>query len=114
MHELNIVSYTAKQIEQVAKDNSLTEVSKVTLQFGEVSGVVAEYIEDCWKWYIKKIPVLQNSQLVCETIPAVTWCDGCKTTYPTVKYGKTCPHCGSGETWLLQGNELNIKEIEAC
>ena len=27
---------------------------------------------------------------------------------------KTCPYCGSGETWLQQGNEMNIKQIEAC
>ena len=48
-----------------------------------------------------------------EIIPAVTWCDDCKSTYPTVQYGKTCPHCGSGNTWLQQGNEINIKQIEA-
>ena len=24
---------------------------------------------------------------------------------------KTCPHCGSGETWLRQGNEIQLKEI---
>ena len=42
----------------------------------------------------------------------MTWCDDCKITYSTVKYGKTCPHCGSGHTWLLRGNEMRIKEIE--
>ena len=48
-----------------------------------------------------------------ETIPAVTWCDSCKREYETVKYGKECPYCHSGETWLLKGNECIIKEIEA-
>lgn len=37
-----------------------------------------------------------------------------QNTYPTVKYGKTCPYCGSGETWLQQGREMNIKQIEGC
>ena len=49
--------------------------------------------------------------MVVETIPAVTHCDGCGKDYPTVAHGKTCPHCGSGETWLLRGNEINIKDI---
>ena len=35
-----------------------------------------------------------------------------KRTYPTVQYGRTCPYCKSGETWLLKGNECIIKEIE--
>ena len=30
----------------------------------------------------------------------------------TVRYGKICPHCGSENTWLLRGNEVEIKEIE--
>ena len=55
----------------------------------------------------------QGTKFLYEIIPAVTWCDDCKTTYPTVQYGKTCPHCGSGNTWLHQGNEINIKQIEA-
>ena len=24
-----------------------------------------------------------------------------------------CPHCGSEKTWLKQGSEINLKEIEA-
>ena len=48
-----------------------------------------------------------------ETIPAYTHCDGCGSKYETVKHGKICPNCGSKETWLIQGNECIIKEIEA-
>lgn len=113
MHELSIVSYVAKQVDQIAKDNGLKRIGSVTLEFGEVSGIVPSYLVDFWQWYRKKIPILEESELKYEIIPAVTWCDACKKTYPTVKYGKTCPHCGSGETWLQQGNEMNIKEIEA-
>ena len=49
-----------------------------------------------------------------EQIPAVTYCEQCKKTYETVKYGKTCPYCKSDQTYLVKGNEFNIKEIEAC
>ena len=35
-------------------------------------------------------------------------------TYPTVKYGRECPYCHGPHTYLLEGNECNIKEIEAC
>ena len=113
MHELGIVNYVVKQIEEVAKENELTKISSVTLEFGEVSGIVAEYLLDYWKWYTKKLPLFEGSELKCETIPAITWCNHCRSTYPTVQYGKTCPNCGSGETWLQQGSEMNIKEIEA-
>ena len=64
--------------------------------------------------FAKKTPLIEHTQLLYETIPAVTWCNACKQTYPTMEYGKTCPYCGSGETWLLRGNEMNIKQIVAC
>ncbi|MGN0981262.1 MAG: hydrogenase maturation nickel metallochaperone HypA [Candidatus Limivicinus sp.] len=114
MHELGIVSYVARQVEELAETNGLTSVNSVTLAFGEVSGIVPEYIEDCWNWYRQKVPLLKETALLYEIIPALTWCDTCGKTYPTVEYGKTCPHCGSGETWLKQGREINIKQMEAC
>lgn len=113
MHELNIVTYVVKAVEELAEANALTKVNSVTLEFGEVSGVIPEYLVDCWNWYAKKSQLLDGAELKSEIIPAITWCDNCKTSYPTVQHGKTCPNCGSGNTWLQQGTELNIKEIEA-
>jgi len=112
MHELGLVNYTVKQVTRIAEENNVSRISSVTLEFGEVSGIVTSYLNDYWNWYTKKFPILEGAKLICEEIPAITWCDDCKRTYPTVKYGKTCPHCGSGNTWLQQGNEMNIKQIE--
>ena len=113
MHELSIVNYVVKKVEEVAAEQNLTKIESVTLEFGEVSGIVTDYLLNYWKWYTQKFPILEGSELICETIPAITWCDACKQTYSTIEHGKTCPYCGSGETWLLQGQEMNIKEIVA-
>ncbi len=67
---------------------------------------------DAWKWRAAKSPVLENCKMEIETIPAITYCEDCEQTYGTVEHGKICPHCGSGSTYLIQGNEHNIKEIE--
>ncbi len=112
MHELGLVNYTVKQVTKIAEENKVDRIASVTLEFGEVSGIVTSYLYDYWNWYTKKFPMFEGCRLICEEIPAITWCDDCKKTYPTVTYGKTCPHCGSGNTWLRQGNEMNIKQIE--
>lgn len=113
MHELGIVFHIIRSVEQVAAENNLEKVSAVVLELGEVSGVVPDYLTDCWKWAAAKTGLVSGSELRIETLRAVTHCDGCGRDYPTVAHGKTCPHCGSGETWLLTGSEVNIKEIEA-
>ena len=113
MHELGIVFHIIKTLEEVAKEQNLSKVSKVVLEVGEVSTVIPEYLEDCWKWACKKSELMIESELVHETIKAVTLCDDCKGEYETVKYAKICPYCGSENTYLLTGNEVQIKEIEA-
>lgn len=114
MHELGIVFKIIDDIEEVGKENSLTQVSSVTLQIGEVSTVIPTYIIDCWRWAADRTELMRGSELRVETIDAVTYCEDCEKNYPTVQYGKICPHCGSESTYLLTGNEVAIKEIEAC
>lgn len=114
MHELGIVFHIIKTVESAAKDNCLSEVAAVTLELGEVSTVIPSYLTDCWKWACAKTDLLKGAELKIEAIPAVTYCEGCKSTYGTVEHGKICPRCGSDKTYLLQGNEIQIKEMEAC
>jgi len=113
MHEMGIVTHLAKTLDETAHENEITKIGKVTLQVGEVSGIMTDYFTDCWDYFKVKNDILKESTLVLETIPAITHCDSCKKTYQTVKYGRICPYCDSEETWLLQGNECIIKEIEA-
>lgn len=112
MHELGVVFYVVRDVKEVAEKNDVKRVDTVTLEIGEVSGVVHELLIDCWNWAKKKEPIMAEAELIIETIPAVTHCDDCGQDYETVRYAKVCPHCGSEHTWLVQGNEFNIKEIQ--
>ena len=112
MHELGVTFHIMDQLEKVAQENDVERVRKVVLELGEVSTVIESYLQSCWTWAAKKRPLFENAELIVETPPAVTYCEDCGKTYPTVEHGKTCPFCGSGQTYLLHGNEFNIKEIE--
>lgn len=112
MHELGIVFHIIKQVRQVAEQNGATHVSKVVMNIGEVSTVVPYYLEDCWKWAVEKEDMMKGCELEILTIDALTHCDSCNCSYPTVSNGKICPRCGSDRTWLERGNEVEIKEIE--
>ena len=96
MHELGIVFHTIKTVERVGADNGLTE------------------LVSCWDWAVQKSDLLRGAALRIETLPAVTHCGGCGQDYPTVAHGRTCPHCGSEDTWLLRGSEISIREIEGA
>ena len=112
MHELGIVYHIIRDVENVARANGVGRVSSVTLLLGEVSGVVPDLLLDAWRWAADKKPITEGAELVVEPVEAVTHCEACGQDYGTVEHGKTCSHCGSGETYLLQGQEVMIKQIE--
>ncbi len=112
MHELGIVYHIIRDVENVARTNGVRRVSSVTLLLGEVSGVVPDLLLDAWRWAADKKPITEGAELMVEPVAAVTHCDACGRDYATVEHGKICPHCGSGDTYLLQGQEVMIKQIE--
>ncbi len=113
MHDLGIIAQISKTLGDVAAENHLKKIGSVTLEIGAVSGIVSDYFDDCWKFYSNKTPLLEGAKLKVEMIPAITYCEHCEKTYDTIAYGKICPYCHSDQTYLISGNEINIKEIEA-
>jgi Zn finger protein HypA/HybF (possibly regulating hydrogenase expression) len=111
MHEMGIVVQIVKRLEQAASDNGVNKISSVTMELGEVSGIVDYYLLDCWKWAASKSELLDGCKMEIEVLPAVTLCNDCGKTYGTVEHGRVCPYCGSENTVLEKGNEINIKDM---
>ena len=111
MHELGVVFRVSDGVVKVAEQNNVQRVHSVTLEIGQVSTVIPEYLEDIWKWNCKRVPMLNDCELIIEQIHAITRCEDCEKTYDTVPQGRICPYCGSERTFLVTGNEFNIKEI---
>ncbi|MEY8437593.1 hydrogenase maturation nickel metallochaperone HypA [Atopobiaceae bacterium 24-176] len=111
MHELGIVFYIADEVKGVALANGATSVASVTVELGEVSGVVPRLLQDAWRWCADREELLRGSRLVMEEEPAVTLCEECGCRYATVAHGKVCPECGSPRTHLESGSDVLIREI---
>ena len=112
MHELGIVFHTIDLVEKVGRENGLARVTKVTMRLGEVSGVVPELLADCWRWAAARSELLEGCELEIVPVEAVTVCNACGKTYPTLKHGRICPFCESEDTVLLAGNEMEIVSVE--
>ena len=113
MHELGVVFHMVDLLEDIGRERSLTRVGKVVVELGEVSGVVTDLFADAWLWASDRHDLLRGAELEIHEIEAVTRCNACGNVFSTVAHGRGCPACQSSDTELLQGNELNIREIEA-
>lgn len=112
MHELGIVVHVINQVEELAKQNNVKEVVEVTLEIGEVSGVIESYFCDCFEWSKKKTTYMKNCKLNWISLKGITYCEDCGKTYSTTEFGKKCPHCGSERTYLVTGKDCAIKDIK--
>lgn len=112
MHELGVTFHVVDHVVSIAHKNNIPKVDRVIIELGEVSTVVPDLLIDCWNWARKKHPELENCELKVEIVKAITFCSNCSKEYSTVEHGKICPFCGSENTYLLKGNEFNIKQIE--
>lgn len=112
MHELGIVMQVVDQVEKVAEENGGVQVRKVNMEIGEVSSVVPALFTDCFHWAKKKTKHLQDAELEIILLEGVSYCRDCKKTYPTTVYAKECPYCRGYNTYLLTGNQINIRDIE--
>lgn len=91
MHELGVVFHIADTLARIAEENQVTRIRRVTLELGEVSTVVPEYLIDVWNWNCKRTPLLTGCELVIERIPAVTHCGAAAGTTPPFRRARSAP-----------------------
>ena len=111
MHELGLISAMVKSIEAIVKEQGLTEVLKITLEVGELSGVVPHYMEACYPAAVYKT-FMENTVLDLETIPGIVRCRCCGREFNAVARDFACPDCKSQDMEILSGNDVLIKEIQ--
>ena len=87
MHELGVVFHVIKSVNRIAEENGVSRVSAVTIELGEVSSVIPDYLLDCWKWAVSKETVMKDAELRIEQIKARIAAK-CTTRSNTAKYAR--------------------------
>lgn len=113
MHELGILYHVVKTLEEIEYAEDLSVIESITLEVGELSGVVPKYLEECWPAAIYKTKY-SDVKLIIEEIEGIVNCKNCHKDYNIVKAeNNVCPFCGEEKSTLVSGDEFNIKEISA-
>lgn len=112
MHELGLLAEIVGKIEEVAKENNVTEIETLVLDVGEYSGVVPDYVEDCYPAVIEGT-LLEHTKLKMNVIKGVALCHDCNKTFAIAGNEQHCPYCNSQKCEVVEGGEFVIKEIVA-
>ncbi|ABL00382.1 hydrogenase maturation nickel metallochaperone HypA [Pelobacter propionicus] len=108
MHELTIMKNVVSICEQNAAGSRVTSV---TLDVGELSGIVPGALEFCFDSCTKGT-LLEGASLKIIIIEPQVRCNGCKALFGARAYHDSCPECGGFDIEILFGEELRVKELE--
>lgn len=110
MHEVGIISSLVKMIERTIRAEGMTEVERVVLEVGELSGVVPAYMEKCWPAASYRT-FMEKTKLEMHIVPGIVKYRDCGELFNAAANDLKCPVCGSVDMEILSGNDLIVQEL---
>ena len=111
MHEYSIVQALLNQIEDVAKENEASKVTKIVTKIGVMSGVEPHLLEIAFNTF-KEGTLCDSAEFVMQIQPLTIECKGCGTVTELEELHYCCPKCESLEVEVVDGEEMFLMSLE--
>lgn len=111
MHEVGVLTQIIKSVEDVAAENNINKIAAVSLEIGELSGILPVFMEKYWTIVIEGKPLFEGSELRIEVIPGEGLCNDCNSIYNIMNYEGRCPRCKSFNKTVLGGQDFILKNV---
>lgn len=112
MHEIGIVSGILTTVTQTAREAGASRVVCVSLRIGIMCEVVPESLSLAWEVLCEDDPLTVGAKLKVEGIRPQSRCLVCGEAFEHDRFHVRCPECGSANTHLEHGRELDIVSME--
>jgi hydrogenase nickel incorporation protein HypA/HybF len=111
MHELSIAQSIVEIVSQYVTQEEQERVRTITVRIGAMAGVVPDSLEFCFAAVVHHTP-LAHAAMAIEHVPFVVSCHTCEQTAGAEPGIALCPQCGSADTEVLSGTELQVVSID--
>lgn len=111
MHELGVICKVIETVDELCEKENIPYVDTITLEIGELSGIVPLYMENCFPAVTYNKERFKNTKLKIEVIEGLAKCKECGEVFNVVKHEGYCPKCNSFEKDVLSGLDFLVKEI---
>jgi len=111
LHEYSIVQSLLDSCEEHAKQNDSTNVTKVVVKIGVLSGVEPDLLQTAFDTFKEKT-VCENAEFIINHQKVVIECMDCNTTSTLEKNEFSCPKCQSNMIKVIDGEEMYLMSLE--
>lgn len=112
MHEIGMVSGILTTVVQTAREAGASRVVCVSLRIGDMCEVVPESLDFAWEVLREDDPLTAHAELKVEGVRPQSRCLACGEVFEHDRFHVRCPSCGSANTHLVHGRELDIVSME--
>ena len=114
MHELSLAENIMQIIEETALEQKFTRdtrVKTVWLEIGQLACVEQESLRFYFD-VVTQDSIAQQAKLEIIEIAGQALCNQCDHNVPITTHYEACPHCGNYALRVIQGDGMQIKELE--
>ncbi|MEW5798345.1 MAG: hydrogenase maturation nickel metallochaperone HypA [Bacteroidota bacterium] len=111
MHEMSLAQEIVASIREHVGTERLPRVTKVTMEIGAASGVVAESLQFAFDAIVQETS-LSSVRMITTIVPFVVHCSHCGSDSQNDGGYMLCSRCDSPDVTVVSGAELILKQIE--
>ena len=111
MHEMSIVAGVIDSVVPAAREAGAQRVLSITLRIGDMTEVVDEALEFAFE-ALTEGTLCEGAQIVVNKVHPRSLCFACGREFEHDRFSRACPQCGSYETRIVAGKELELESVE--
>lgn len=111
MHEIGMLYQTAETVTKFAERHEVDKVKEITIEVGELSGVLPEIFTEYFGYVMEQYPRLVEAKLKLHMVAGEGLCTECDCLFNVMKNDGICPRCRSMSKKILGGTQINIESI---
>ena len=110
MHEISLLENVREILQDHAKAQNFSQVTKITLEIGQLSCVEPSALRFGFD-AVMKGSLAENAELILTTLVGLGLCEQCKKQVSIATLYEPCELCGHLFVTITQGNEMKIKDL---
>ncbi len=111
MHEMSLAEGVIQVLEDSARKQDFSVVTRVWLEIGQLSSVEPDAMRFCFD-AVSKGTLAEQAELIIIEVPGRGACLACGATFDYRARFDPCPECESYQVQMTGGDEMRVKELE--
>lgn len=111
MHEYSVVQALLEQIEEIAKENEASKVTKIVVKIGVMSGIEPHLLNIAFNTFKEK-SICDGAEFVMNIQAITIYCNSCNKTSELEKIHYCCQNCESIDIDVTDGEDMFLMSLE--